>query len=62
MLLQRVNSHVEFVIVSIPVLIPPNYLPHVFDRFSQKDTSLPRGPCGLGALRFANNSWNCMAV
>jgi PAS domain S-box-containing protein len=47
-LLQRVNSHVELSISDTGIGISPNYLPHVFDRFSQKDTSTTRAFSGLG--------------
>jgi PAS domain S-box-containing protein len=47
-LLQRVNSHIEFSVSDTGVGIPSNYLPHVFDRFSQQDTSTTRAFGGLG--------------
>ncbi len=47
-LLQRVNSHLELTVSDTGVGIPPNYLPHVFDRFSQKDSSTTRTFGGLG--------------
>jgi PAS domain S-box-containing protein len=47
-LLQRVNSHLELSVSDTGIGIPPNYLPHVFDRFSQKDTSTTRAFGGLG--------------
>jgi PAS domain S-box-containing protein len=47
-LLQRVNSHLELNVCDTGIGIPPNYLPHVFDRFSQKDTSTTRTFGGLG--------------
>jgi PAS domain S-box-containing protein len=47
-LLQRVNSHLELSVSDTGVGIPANYLPHVFDRFSQKDTSTTRAFGGLG--------------
>jgi PAS domain S-box-containing protein len=47
-LLQRVNSHLELTVSDTGVGIPPNYLPNVFDRFSQKDTSTTRAFGGLG--------------
>jgi PAS domain S-box-containing protein len=47
-LLQRVNSHLELNVSDTGIGIPPNYLPRVFDRFSQKDTSTTRSFGGLG--------------
>ena len=47
-LLQRVNSHLELSVSDTGIGIPPNYLPHVFDRFSQKDSSTTRSYGGLG--------------
>ena len=47
-LLQRVNSHLELSVSDTGVGIPANYLPHVFDRFSQKDSSTTRAFGGLG--------------
>jgi PAS domain S-box-containing protein len=47
-LLQRVNSHLELSVSDTGIGIPPGYLPHVFDRFSQKDSSTTRAFGGLG--------------
>jgi PAS domain S-box-containing protein len=47
-LLQRVNSHLELSVSDTGVGIPAHYLPHVFDRFSQKDSSTTRTFGGLG--------------
>jgi PAS domain S-box-containing protein len=47
-LLQRVNSHLELNVSDTGIGIPPNYLPQVFDRFSQNDTSTTRAFSGLG--------------
>lgn len=47
-LLQRVNSHLELSVSDTGVGIPVSYLPHVFDRFSQKDSSTTRAFGGLG--------------
>jgi PAS domain S-box-containing protein len=46
--LQRVNSHVELIVSDTGIGIPANYLPHVFDRFSQLDSSTTRAFGGLG--------------
>jgi hypothetical protein len=47
-LLQRINSHLELSVSDTGVGIPASYLPHVFDRFSQQDTSTTRAFGGLG--------------
>lgn len=47
-LLQRVNSHLELSVSDNGIGIPANYLPHVFDRFSQQDSSTTKSFGGLG--------------
>jgi PAS domain S-box-containing protein len=47
-LLQRVNSHIEFSVSDTGIGIPDSFLPHVFERFSQKDGSTQREYGGLG--------------
>ena len=47
-LLQRVNSHIELSVSDTGIGIPPSFLPHVFDRFSQRDSSTTRAYGGLG--------------
>jgi hypothetical protein len=46
--LQRVNSHLELSVSDTGIGISGGYLPHVFDRFSQKDSSTTRAFGGLG--------------
>jgi PAS domain S-box-containing protein len=47
-LLQRVNSHIEFSVQDTGVGIRPEFLPHIFERFSQADSSTHRQYGGLG--------------
>lgn len=47
-LLQRVNSHLELSVSDNGVGIPAQFLPYVFDRFSQRDSSSTRAHGGLG--------------
>ena len=47
-LLQRVNSHVELSVSDTGIGIPASFLPQVFDRFSQRDSSTTRAYGGLG--------------
>jgi PAS domain S-box-containing protein len=47
-LLQRVNSHLELSVSDTGIGIPSSFLPHVFERFSQKDSSTTRSYGGLG--------------
>jgi PAS domain S-box-containing protein len=47
-LLERVNSHVELSVSDSGIGIKPEFLPHVFDRFRQEDSSTTRRHGGLG--------------
>lgn len=47
-LLERVNSHVDVSIIDTGDGIKPEFLPHVFDRFQQADSSTTRQYGGLG--------------
>ncbi len=47
-LLQRVNSQVELSVSDTGLGIPASFLPQVFDRFSQRDSSMTRSHGGLG--------------
>ncbi len=47
-LLQRVNSHLEITVHDSGVGIKPEFLPHVFERFQQADSSTTRVFSGLG--------------
>ena len=46
--LERVNSHVQLSIADTGIGISPDFLPHVFDRFAQQDSSAARTHGGLG--------------
>jgi CheY-like chemotaxis protein len=46
--LERVNSHVEITVSDTGQGIPPEFLPHVFDRFRQADQTHTRAHGGLG--------------
>jgi signal transduction histidine kinase/ActR/RegA family two-component response regulator len=46
--LERVNSHVEIAVRDTGPGIDPEFLPHVFDRFSQAETGSTRTHGGLG--------------
>lgn len=47
-LLQRIDSHVEFSVSDTGAGIPASFLPQVFDRFTQQDGSTTRAHGGLG--------------
>jgi PAS domain S-box-containing protein len=46
--LERVDSHVEIAVCDTGVGIGPDFLPHVFDRFSQAEAGTTRKTGGLG--------------
>jgi PAS domain S-box-containing protein len=46
--LRRVNAHVELCVSDTGIGIAPGFLPRVFDRFSQRDSSTTRAFGGLG--------------
>ena len=46
--LERVHSRVEISVEDTGIGIPPEFLPHVFDRFRQVDASSTRATGGLG--------------
>ena len=47
-LVQRVNSHIELSVTDTGIGIPASFIPLVFDRFSQQDSSTTRAHGGLG--------------
>jgi len=47
-LLQRINSHIEVSVSDTGIGISASFLPYVFDRFSQSDSSTTRSQGGLG--------------
>jgi PAS domain S-box-containing protein len=46
--LERVNSQVEIVMSDTGIGIPPEFLPHIFERFSQAESGTTRRHGGLG--------------
>jgi signal transduction histidine kinase/CheY-like chemotaxis protein len=46
--LRRVSSHIEIRVTDSGIGIPPEFLPHVFERFRQADSSTTRKHGGLG--------------
>ncbi|HEY7789601.1 MAG TPA: ATP-binding protein [Vicinamibacterales bacterium] len=54
--LERVDSSVEITVSDSGIGIPPEFLPHIFDRFSQADPTMTRQHPGLGlGLAIARN-------
>jgi PAS domain S-box-containing protein len=47
-MLERVNSHIEVVVADNGEGIQPDFLPHIFERFRQQDSSTTRRHTGLG--------------
>jgi signal transduction histidine kinase/CheY-like chemotaxis protein len=53
---ERINSHLEIIVSDTGQGISPEFLPHIFDRFSQADGSTTRVHSGLGlGLAIARN-------
>jgi signal transduction histidine kinase len=45
---KRINSHIEVVVSDTGIGIDPAFLPHIFERFRQADSSTNRQSSGLG--------------
>ncbi len=45
---QRTDSHVELSVADTGIGIPASYMPHMFEGFSQRDSSTTRSHGGLG--------------
>jgi CheY-like chemotaxis protein len=48
LVLERVNSHIEIHVADTGIGIKPEFLPYVFERFRQADSSITRSSGGLG--------------
>ena len=46
--LSRIDSHIELSVADTGIGIPPEFLPHVFERFRQADAGIARERGGLG--------------
>ena len=61
--LASVQSQIEVAVTDSGMGIAPEFLPHVFDRFSQADSSMRRQHGGLGLeLSIARSRCSCMAA
>jgi PAS domain S-box-containing protein len=47
-ILSRINSHIDLTVTDTGMGIPPEFIPHLFTRFSQAETSTSRQFGGLG--------------
>jgi CheY-like chemotaxis protein len=47
-LLQRINSHVELSVADTGCGVKPEFMPHMFERFRQRDNTTTRAHGGLG--------------
>jgi len=61
--LERINSHLEITVSDTGQGIAADFLPHVFDRFRQADSSITRTYSGLGlGLAIVRHLANCMGA